>query len=50
MGHFMAEKNAGKPLPIPRLETAILTLTQYWGINNPTVPPLEEDTKKVTKK
>lgn len=49
MGHFMAEKNAMKPLPIPRLETAILTITQYWGINNPTVPPLEENNKKITK-
>lgn len=46
MAHFMAEKNAGKPLPIPRLETAILALTQYWGINNPTVPPLEDNQKK----
>lgn len=45
MGHYLAERAAGKPLPIPRLETAILTITQYWGINNPTVPPLEEKEK-----
>lgn len=46
MGHYMAEKNAGRPLPIPRFETAILTITQYWGINNPVVPPLEEGKDK----
>lgn len=46
MGHYMAEKIAGMPLPIPRFETAILTITQYWGINNPKVPPVEESTKK----
>jgi intracellular multiplication protein IcmP len=42
MAHYMAEKNAGKPLPIPRLETAILTLTQYWGINMPKLPDVDE--------
>lgn len=46
MAHFMAEQNANRPLPIPRLETAILALTQYWGMNNPTVPPLDEKKKK----
>src|SRR5262249_47783627 len=25
MAHYMAEKQAGKPLPVPRLETAVLT-------------------------
>ncbi|NDE90333.1 MAG: hypothetical protein EB059_04235 [Alphaproteobacteria bacterium] len=42
MAHYMAEKNAMTPLPIPRLETAILTMIQYWGKNNPVVPPLDE--------
>jgi intracellular multiplication protein IcmP len=31
MAHFMAESTAGRPLPIPRLETALLTLNQYWS-------------------
>jgi hypothetical protein len=46
MGHYLAERAAEKPLPIPRLETAILTLTQYWGINNPKLPDLEEKQAK----
>jgi intracellular multiplication protein IcmP len=45
MAHYMAEKAAGKPLPVPRLETAVLTMVQYWGRDEagpPVVPPREE--------
>lgn len=45
MAHYMAEKNAGKALPIPRLETAVATLVQYWGKYTPRVPPFEADKK-----
>lgn len=39
MAHFMAEDAAGKALPIPRLETAIIALNQYLAANQPTIPP-----------
>jgi intracellular multiplication protein IcmP len=44
MAHYMAEKGAGKALPVPRLETAVLTMIQYWGNERftPVVPPREE--------
>lgn len=44
MAHYMAEKAAGKPLPVPRLETAVLAMVQYWGNERatPVVPPREE--------
>ncbi len=29
MAHFMAEQNAKKPLVVPRIDTAIITLNQY---------------------
>lgn len=46
MSHFMAEKNAKKPLPIPRIDTAIVTLNQYFASSNLPVPPREGDTSK----
>lgn len=39
MAHFMAEDVAGKALPIPRLETAIVALNQYLAANQPEIPP-----------
>jgi intracellular multiplication protein IcmP len=44
IAHYMAEKTAGKALPVPRLETAVLTMIQYWGHERgtPTVPPRED--------
>lgn len=29
IAHFMAEEAAGKPLPMPRIDTAIITMNQY---------------------
>jgi intracellular multiplication protein IcmP len=61
MAHFMAEAQAGKaenkpgrPLPVPRLETAILAILQYWSDPNkhhltngiPVVPELAGAEKK----
>lgn len=48
MAHFMAEQNAKKALPIARLDTAIITLNQYFNPPDrpaPTVPPREGDKK-----
>jgi intracellular multiplication protein IcmP len=42
MAHFMAEQNAKKPLPIPRIDTAIVTLNQYLATNGQPIPPREE--------
>ena len=43
IAHFMAEEQAGKALPIPRMDTAIVTLNIYMGGDTPvTVPPREE--------
>ncbi len=39
MAHYMAEEAAGKALPIPRLETAIVALNQYFAANQPELPP-----------
>lgn len=49
MAHFMAELAAGKALPIPRVETAIVTLNTY--LHDPdkrptTIPPLAVDAKR----
>jgi intracellular multiplication protein IcmP len=48
MAHYMAEKAAGKALPVPRLETAVLTMVQYWSRETgaPTVPPRDEPKAK----
>lgn len=43
MAHFMAELAAGHALPIPRVDTAIITLNQYLAENNRTIPPREGD-------
>ncbi|HBM90873.1 MAG TPA: hypothetical protein DD400_03215 [Rhodospirillaceae bacterium] len=42
IGHFMAEGNAQKALPIPRLDTTIITINQYLAANQPTIPPRED--------
>jgi intracellular multiplication protein IcmP len=46
MAHFMAEKNAKKPLPIPRIDTAIVTLNQYFASAGLPIPPREGDSAK----
>jgi len=38
MAHFMAEEAAGKPLPIPRIDTAIVTLNTY--LHDPDKKPI----------
>lgn len=44
MAHFMAEEMAGKPLPMPRVDTAIVTLNQYLAANRVVIPPHQEKT------
>ncbi|MGE4351895.1 MAG: hypothetical protein AB7E52_06875 [Bdellovibrionales bacterium] len=47
IAHFMAEELAQKPLPIPRLDTAIVTLNLYMGGDIPVqVPDREEPSVK----
>lgn len=41
MAHYMAEEAAQKALPIPRLDTAIITMNQYLASRNPTIPEAE---------
>ena len=41
LAHFMAEQNAKKPLPIPRVDTAIITLNQYLATTGRPIPPRE---------
>ena len=41
--HFMVEQNAKKPLPIPRVDTAIVTLNQYLAEKGQPLPPREGD-------
>jgi len=38
MAHFMAEQIAKRPLPVPRIDTAIITLNQYMA--QPTALPI----------
>jgi hypothetical protein len=38
MAHFMAELAAKKPLPIPRVETALITINQYLANNQVQIP------------
>jgi intracellular multiplication protein IcmP len=48
MGHFMAEEAAKKPLPIPRIDTAVVTLNTYLhdpDKNSIPIPPREGDAK-----
>jgi len=47
LAHYMAEDAARKALPIPRLETAIVALNQYFAANQPMIPPYEGPMKKV---
>ena len=42
MAHFMAEQNAQKPLPIPRIDTAIVTLNQYLAERGQPIPSREK--------
>jgi len=46
LAHFMAEQNAKKPLPIPRIDTAIVTLNQYLAESGQPIPPREGDNAK----
>ena len=39
MAHFMAEQAAKKPLPIPRIDTALITINQYLANNQVVLPP-----------
>lgn len=41
MSHFMAEEAAGKALPIPRLDTAVITINQYLATHQPKIPESE---------
>jgi intracellular multiplication protein IcmP len=43
VAHFMAEQNAKKPLPIPRIDTAIVTLNQHLAEKGQPIPPREDD-------
>ena len=38
MAHFMAELAAKKPLPIPRVETALITINQYLANTQVQIP------------
>lgn len=42
MAHYMAEVNAQKPLPIPRIDTAIVTMNQYLAERGLPIPSREE--------
>lgn len=46
MAHFMAEQNAKKALPIPRVDTAIVALNQYLATGGQTIPPREAPQKR----
>ena len=46
MAHFMAEEAAQKPLPMPRLDTAIVTINQYLAQTAAKIPPREEAKRK----
>lgn len=42
MAHYMAEVSAKKALPIPRIDTAVVTLNQYLSERGLPIPPREE--------
>ena len=46
LAHYMTERNAKKPLPIPRIDTAIVTLNQYLAETGRSIPPREEPSSK----
>ncbi|MBV8061236.1 MAG: hypothetical protein JO253_06900 [Alphaproteobacteria bacterium] len=43
LAHFMAEQAAGNALPIPRVDTAIVTFNQYLAETGRPIPPREGD-------
>jgi intracellular multiplication protein IcmP len=45
MAHFMAENEAKKPLPVPRVETAVATVAEYFATVKPTLPAVEGGAK-----
>lgn len=52
MAHFMAEQAAKKPLPIPRVDTAVVTLNQFLADpekRSIPIPPREGDKPKTGK-
>jgi intracellular multiplication protein IcmP len=46
MAHFMVEQTAKKPLPIPRVDTAIVTLNQYLAETGRIIPQREDPNAK----
>lgn len=46
MAHFMAELAAKKPLPIPRVETALITINQYLANNQVQIPERMESGRR----
>lgn len=42
MGHFMAEQAAKKPLLVPRVDTAIITMNQYLAVTSVKIPSRQE--------
>jgi intracellular multiplication protein IcmP len=46
MAHFMAELAAKKPLPIPRVETALITINQYLANNQVQIPARDESSRR----
>lgn len=44
LAHFMAEQAARKPLPIPRIDTAVVTINQYMAERGMAIPLREEAT------
>lgn len=47
IAHFMAEDAVKKPLSMPRIDTAIITMNQYMANNPETVIPKREEPKKM---
>ena len=43
IAHYMAEQNAKKALPIPRIDTALMTLNQYLAGSPAPIPAREGD-------
>lgn len=46
LAHYMAEQSAHKPLPIPRIDTATVTLNQYMAERGQAIPPREDAAQK----
>lgn len=45
IAHYMAEEAAQKPLPIPRIDTALITINQYLANSKVRIPSREEPKK-----